>query len=591
MVDAVATLAVAAGVVVVPAPLHPTVPAALTPVAAVAAQVAPAQVAAADSEGPHAPFFGPSPRWPVAVDSPGAMRLNRDCGFTAPLRDGRVLWIFCDTAGVTATGDAIWPWLDNTAALATVDAPTRTDDVTDGTGRPNQFVEVDSNPCPADRPLHRVWPLSATTVPDGAKDQVYVYFEHACGVPGQGIGSVVSMGMGLARWTYTSGVTSVHAPVRATVLAQGLFDGAWDGVGVPTDGGFGRAVAYDPADGNLYLYRCHSVWGVANWGCEVARVPVAAAADRGSYRFRTATGSWQPEASTAAPMQIAGTTPGSGYQVAWYPQLGRWALVGMTWPGIGSTVTFRVADQPWGPWSAPTEVSLPEESCRTVHCYAVYGHPGLDRPGSLSFTFYDPVVAQVQFLRLALRDHRFWDVPPAHPFHGAIEDLGGLGVIHGYQDGSFGPTAGITRQAIAAMLYRSAGSPWGTDPRCSVPPALDVETSNPFCGAIRWLLAEGIASGYADGSFGPGEPVSRQAVAAFLYRMAVDDPLPDVCPGTSFSDVGAEHTFCEPIRWLVGARVAYGYPDGTFGPTAVVSRQAFAAFLHRLPADPSGSPP
>jgi hypothetical protein len=58
-----------------------------------------------------------------------------------------------------------------------------------------------------------------------------------------------------------------------------------------------------------------------------------------------------------------------------------------------------------------------------------------------------------------------------------------------------------------------------TGSACSSAPFPDVAVSNAFCGDIAWLAGQGIAAGYADGGFHPTAPVSRQAMAAFLHRL------------------------------------------------------------------------
>ena len=55
-----------------------------------------------------------------------------------------------------------------------------------------------------------------------------------------------------------------------------------------------------------------------------------------------------------------------------------------------------------------------------------------------------------------------------------------------------------------------------------------------------------------------------------------------VCATAPFPDVPTTSGFCGEIDWLADAGITEGYADGTFRPTAEVSRQAMAAFLHRL---------
>jgi hypothetical protein len=176
---------------------------------------------------------------------------------------------------------------------------------------------------------------------------------------------------------------------------------------------------------------------------------------------------------------------------------------------------------------------------------------------------------------------RFADVPVGHPF---FDDIGWLvdeEIATGYSDGTFRAGAAVSRQTMAAFLYRAAGSPLGADPSCAVAPFDDVAIGHPFCGEIAWMVAEGVTTGYGDGAFRPGDAISRQAMAAFLFRWT-DQDRGGACAGTDFSDVDADHPFCEEIAWLADTGVTSGYEDGAFRPGTVVTRQATAAFLHRL---------
>jgi hypothetical protein len=173
----------------------------------------------------------------------------------------------------------------------------------------------------------------------------------------------------------------------------------------------------------------------------------------------------------------------------------------------------------------------------------------------------------------------FRDVPVTHTFFEEIEWLAGSGVTGGFADHTFRPGLPVTRQAMAAFLYRMVGSPEFDPPE--TPSFDDVPLSHPFFPEIEWLADSGVGGGFPDGTFRPTASVSRQAMAAFLFRLV--EPVGFVPPGTpSFLDVPLSHTFYEEIEWLVDEGVATGFPDDTFKPGAAVSRQAMAAFLFRL---------
>ena len=74
-------------------------------------------------------------------------------------------------------------------------------------------------------------------------------------------------------------------------------------------------------------------------------------------------------------------------------------------------------------------------------------------------------------------------------------------------------------------------------------------------------------------------------MAAFLYRVAGSpEPFPDPSP-QAFDDVPPGHPFFEEIAWMAGSGVSTGFDDDTFRPSNPVSRQAMAAFLLCLADD------
>ncbi len=171
----------------------------------------------------------------------------------------------------------------------------------------------------------------------------------------------------------------------------------------------------------------------------------------------------------------------------------------------------------------------------------------------------------------------FSDVPSGHTFATQIDALAADGIVSGYEDGTFRPAGIVSRQAYASFLYKAAGSPAVTLP--STPSFSDVPAGHTFAKAIEWAKAEGIVGGYGDGTFQPSATVSRQAAAAFLYRFAGEPTFADPA-AASFADVPTGHTFFTEVEWARANDVVRGYEDGTFGPSRTVTRQAAAAFIY-----------
>ncbi|MBT2594666.1 S8 family serine peptidase [Arthrobacter sp. ISL-72] len=129
------------------------------------------------------------------------------------------------------------------------------------------------------------------------------------------------------------------------------------------------------------------------------------------------------------------------------------------------------------------------------------------------------------------------------------------------------------------------------------PAFADVGPGTPFVDEINWMASAGISNGWteADGTrtYRPAQPVNRDQMAAFLYRLAGSPDFES--PATSpFTDVSTQHGFYKEIAWLSVAGISNGWvePDGTrtFRPAQTVNRDQMAAFLYRHAGSPDFVP-
>ncbi|MGO4922443.1 Ig-like domain-containing protein [Bifidobacterium choerinum] len=128
----------------------------------------------------------------------------------------------------------------------------------------------------------------------------------------------------------------------------------------------------------------------------------------------------------------------------------------------------------------------------------------------------------------------------------------------------------------------------GSDPvRPSVFP--DVPETHQFHADISWLALNGITAGDAQGNFNPSGRVSRGQMAAFLYRMAVNEGdaqaesyVPSAAEYGRFKDVGRNHVFAKEILWAASVGITSGDGAGGFSPEAECSRGQMTAFLKRF---------
>lgn len=173
----------------------------------------------------------------------------------------------------------------------------------------------------------------------------------------------------------------------------------------------------------------------------------------------------------------------------------------------------------------------------------------------------------------------FTDVLPNTGFYQEINWMRTSGISTGWADGTYRPWATMNRDAMAAFFYRLTGSPSFTPP--AVSPFTDIAPHSNFYQEITWLHATGITTGWADGTYRPLTPVTREALASFLYRRAGS---PTFAPpaASPFTDVSPANEHYKAISWLHSMNYARGWSDGTYRPKAAVTRDAIAAFLYRM---------
>jgi hypothetical protein len=179
----------------------------------------------------------------------------------------------------------------------------------------------------------------------------------------------------------------------------------------------------------------------------------------------------------------------------------------------------------------------------------------------------------------------FSDVPIGHPFATEIDWLASSGITSGYPDGTFRPNSAVTRQAMASFLWKYEEQPATS---LTEPYFADVPSNHPFYAAIQFMAESGLSTGSPNPVggkplFKPNDKVSRQAMAAFLWRNTAE-PAPSL-PAPFFSDVDTGGTFYAPIQWMAETSLSTGTanPPGKplYKPSDPVSRQAMAAFLYR----------
>lgn len=188
-------------------------------------------------------------------------------------------------------------------------------------------------------------------------------------------------------------------------------------------------------------------------------------------------------------------------------------------------------------------------------------------------------------------------IPPEQPqsftdiaasgFQSDILWLRQQGITTGYPDGSFRPNDTVSRDAMAAFMYRLAKSPSYTPP--TVSPFIDIATNSPYYKEIAWMKFAGLSTGFPDGSYQSLNPVNRDGMAAFMFGFTsgfchLQSATSFVAPATAtFNDSAPGSAFFREIAWMRANGITTGFPaDNTYRGTDMVTREAMAAIVHRL---------
>jgi hypothetical protein len=172
----------------------------------------------------------------------------------------------------------------------------------------------------------------------------------------------------------------------------------------------------------------------------------------------------------------------------------------------------------------------------------------------------------------------FSDVPADHPFFSYVADMYEMGAISGYSDGSFRPNNTATRAHVAKMAVLVSGiSMEGIT--SGEQHFTDVDQSNPFFAYIEAAYANGWVSGYSDGTFRPGANVTRgQIVKIAVQAAGFDLDLHDPSSAT-FTDVEVGSTYFVYVETAYANGILSGYSDGSFRPNAHATRGQLSKIL------------
>lgn len=177
----------------------------------------------------------------------------------------------------------------------------------------------------------------------------------------------------------------------------------------------------------------------------------------------------------------------------------------------------------------------------------------------------------------------FADVPADSDYAEAVQWASDNGYIYGYGDGRFGVNDNVTRAQLATIFHRAAGTPTasGTS-RFS-----DAVAGAYYINALSWAENAGLIAGYPDGRFGVNDPVTRQQVAAILWRWAGSP----AAAAENYADESAISAYAQTaVDWSRSNGIITARSDGRFAPNDSATRGEIVSALYNYMGKSSETP-
>ncbi len=176
----------------------------------------------------------------------------------------------------------------------------------------------------------------------------------------------------------------------------------------------------------------------------------------------------------------------------------------------------------------------------------------------------------------------FTDVKSGNWFYDAVKYAYEQGLMTGTSATTFAPNGTMNRAMIVTVLYRLENSPAVT----GASKFTDVPAGQWYSDAVAWAAANKIVNGYDETTFGPMNAVTREQMAAILFRYEQVKGLENVTPEENlnrFPDQNKISAYAIPaLQWAVGQKIINGNADGTLDPTGTATRAQVAQIFTNL---------
>lgn len=176
----------------------------------------------------------------------------------------------------------------------------------------------------------------------------------------------------------------------------------------------------------------------------------------------------------------------------------------------------------------------------------------------------------------------FTDVKSGNWFYDAVKYAYAQGLMTGTSATTFAPNGTMNRAMIVTVLYRLEKSPAVT----GTSKFTDVPAGQWYSDAVSWAAANKIVNGYDETTFGPMNAVTREQMAAILFRYEQVKGLENVTLEENlnrFPDQNKISAYAIPaLQWAVGQKIINGNADGTLDPTGTATRAQVAQIFTNL---------
>lgn len=208
----------------------------------------------------------------------------------------------------------------------------------------------------------------------------------------------------------------------------------------------------------------------------------------------------------------------------------------------------------------------------------------LTNKGNGKYTFTMPasrVTVEATFTPAPLP---FEDVAPGAWYESAVRYAYFHNIMEGMRETEFSPTTALTRAMAVQILYNLEGQPDLSSENLGYPYE-DVDAQAWYGDAVYWARITGVAEGYGDGTFQPGDSITRQEFAQMLYNYAKYKGYDLSAEGdlSTFPDANSIADWAEAaMRWANGNELINGHDDGTIDAAGIGTRAQAASILMKF---------